>query len=98
MASQAKRLKTLINMLRPFLFFKSISLEVEPVARWGSELVGFNAAHAPFKKVVKVYNARIQILVGSASKNTIYYDLRLRQELSLPSFWELVFMARARAV
>ena len=28
MASQAKQLKTLINMLRPFLFSKSISLEV----------------------------------------------------------------------
>lgn len=106
-ASQAKRLETLINRLRPFLFSKSIPLKVrlrvwrtlvEPVARWGSELVGFNANHAPFNKVVKAYQAGIRILVGSASKNTIYSDLCLRQELGLPSFFELASMARACAV
>jgi hypothetical protein len=101
-ASQAKRLETLINMPRPFLFSKSILLEVSVEnpsgARREMELVGFNAAHAPFKKVIKAYNAGIQILVGLADKNTIYYDLCLRQELSLPSFSELAFMARARAV
>lgn len=58
----------------------------------------FACANGQSLKVVKAYKAGIRILVGSASKNTIYSDLCLRQELGLPSFFKLASVARARAV
>ena len=61
-------------------------------------MVGFNSSATPFRLVKKEYNAGIRIMVGSASKNTIYSDLGLRSELDLPSFDYLTTMARARAV
>jgi len=100
---QVQRLRTLAGRLRPFLSSKSIpslvrfrifrSL-VEPIARWGLELIGWSDLSGKLKTA---YSQCVKALVGSSSKNTIYSIYCLSLELGVPLLEDLHFMARARA-
>lgn len=100
---QAKRLKKLAGRLRPFLASKSIPALarlrifrsiVEPIARWGLELVGWTNLNSALKKS---YTDCVKALVGSDSKNTIYSKYCLSLELGIPLLEDLHMTARARA-